>query len=52
MWLCLPLSGYTRGVVVEDNDFEWIGDTAMASWGYTGDILTNSSGIQVTVVYR
>jgi hypothetical protein len=29
----LMLSGYTRGVTIEDNDFSWIGDSAMASWG-------------------
>ena len=34
----LMLSGYTRGAVVAQNEFVWIGDTAMATWGYTKEI--------------
>ena len=33
----LFLSGYTRGVQVLDNDFSWIGDCSMATWGYSKD---------------
>ena len=29
------LSGYTRDVVIDANEFVWIGDCAMAGWGYT-----------------
>ena len=31
------LSGYTRDVLLADNDFSWLGDCAMAAWGYTND---------------
>jgi hypothetical protein len=31
----LFLSGYVRGAVIQDNEFVWIGDSVMASWGYT-----------------
>ena len=31
----LSINGYVRGLVVHDNDFNWIGDSAMASWGHT-----------------
>lgn len=31
----LFISGYTRGAAVADNEFVWIGDSAIASWGYT-----------------
>lgn len=33
----LILSGYTRGANLEANSFSWIGDTAMAAWGYTDE---------------
>ena len=29
------LSDYNRYTKITNNDFEWIGDSAMASWGYT-----------------
>jgi len=29
------VSGYTRRMHIEDNAFSWLGDNAMASWGYT-----------------
>ena len=29
------VSGYTRDVVLSDNEFAWIGNSAMAAWGYT-----------------
>jgi hypothetical protein len=31
------VSGYNRGVQLVDNDFSFIGDCAMATWGYTKD---------------
>jgi hypothetical protein len=31
----LFISGYTRDVQILENDFSFIGDCAMASWGYT-----------------
>jgi hypothetical protein len=33
----LFLSGYTRHVPVRRNEFVWIGDNAMAAWGYTNE---------------
>jgi len=31
------LSGYNRDTTVDSNEFVWIGDTAMAGWGYTDE---------------
>ena len=31
------VSGYTRHVVLSDNEFAWIGNSAMAAWGYTNE---------------
>ena len=31
------VSGYTRNVSLADNEFLWIGDSAMAAWGYTNE---------------
>ena len=31
----LMLSGYNREAVIQNNEFVWIGDSAIASWGYT-----------------
>ena len=33
----LFVSGYNRDVAIVNNDFSWIGDCAMATWGYTAD---------------
>ena len=33
----LFISGYNRGAVFDSNEFNWIGDSAMASWGYTDE---------------
>ena len=33
----LFLSGYNRGAVLDDNEFNFVGDTAMAAWGYTDE---------------
>jgi hypothetical protein len=32
----IGLNGYNRNASIMDNDFEWIGDSAMYAWGYTG----------------
>ena len=32
------LSGYTRNVSVERNDFSWLGESAVASWGMTAGV--------------
>jgi|EP01047_Picozoa_sp_COSAG01_P040708 hypothetical protein len=29
------LSGFTRNAVIEENEFRWIGDSVIASWGHT-----------------
>ena len=31
----IMISGYNRNVTILKNEFVWIGDTAIASWGYT-----------------
>ena len=33
----LQLSGYNRRAAIVDNEFRWIGDTAMSAWGYTDE---------------
>ena len=30
----LQLSGYNRYADIKNNEFVWIGDTAMSAWGY------------------
>jgi hypothetical protein len=32
------ISGYNRGATVYGNEFVWIGNSAIASWGYTVDV--------------
>jgi len=34
----LFLSGYNQYTLIENNEFVWIGDTAIASWGYSNEI--------------
>lgn len=29
------ISGYNRGLTIQNSEFVWIGDTAIGSWGYT-----------------
>eukprot|EP00658_Telonema_sp_P-2_P085306 TRINITY_DN9700_c0_g1_i1.p1 TRINITY_DN9700_c0_g1~~TRINITY_DN9700_c0_g1_i1.p1 ORF type:complete len:811 (+),score=166.33 TRINITY_DN9700_c0_g1_i1:197-2629(+) len=33
----LFLSGYNRDALLDRNEFNWIGDSAMAAWGYTDE---------------
>ncbi len=33
----LQLSGYNRRAALRNNEFVWIGDTAMSAWGYTDE---------------
>ena len=37
------MSRYNRRARVTNNEFAWIGDTAMAAWGYTDE--TSDAGI-------
>jgi hypothetical protein len=39
----LFLSGYNRNATIQRNEFVWIGDSAMASWGTTIDNLVNGT---------
>eukprot|EP01083_Nonionella_stella_P003656 10523_1 len=32
------LTGYNRNTTIENNEFSWIGDSAMAAWGYTSGL--------------
>ena len=32
------LSGFNRGAVIADNEFTWIGDSVIASWGHTKEV--------------
>ena len=38
----IMLNGYHRGATISRNDFSWIGDSAMAAWGYTGRCLNEN----------
>jgi len=40
----IMISGYNRNVTIQKNEFAWIGDTAIASWGYTSG--TNVPGMR------
>ena len=44
--IALMLSGYARATTIKANTFQWIGDSAMAAWGYTANVST-SSGVMV-----
>jgi len=33
--IALFVSGYNRNMTISNNEFVWIGDSAMSSWGYT-----------------
>ena len=37
------LSGYTRNVTIANSTFSYIGDNAMAAWGYTQDLPGNDN---------
>ncbi|KAJ9469344.1 hypothetical protein DIPPA_01757 [Diplonema papillatum] len=37
------ISGYNRGLVIEKNEFSWIGDSVLASWGYTMPLNTTGN---------
>jgi hypothetical protein len=41
----LFLSGYTRGVVVANSTFTYIGDNAVAAWGYTAELPGQDHGL-------
>lgn len=36
------VNGYARDVVVDGNDFSWIGDSCIALWGHTGTCLNEN----------
>jgi len=35
----VSINGYVRNLTVSENDFSWIGDSAMAAWGHTSECL-------------
>ncbi|KAJ9459773.1 hypothetical protein DIPPA_11417 [Diplonema papillatum] len=37
------ISGYNRGLVIERNEFSWIGDSVLAAWGYTMPLNTTGN---------
>eukprot|EP01047_Picozoa_sp_COSAG01_P017810 COSAG01_NODE_951_length_12498_cov_30.544018_6_plen_809_part_00 len=41
------MGGFHRGLEISDNDFEFIGDSAMASWGDTSNNLNANGSISV-----
>ena len=38
----ISINGYQRGLRITRNDFSWVGDSAMASWGLTGTCLNQN----------
>ena len=38
----ISINGYHRDLRIDHNDFSWIGDSAMAAWGYTGKCLNQN----------
>ena len=39
----LPTARYNRRASVTNSEFAWIGDTAMAAWGYTDEFGSNGT---------
>lgn len=39
----IMMSGYNRNTNITANEFVWIGDSVMASWGYTAPLATSGS---------
>ena len=42
----IMISGFNRNFTVTHNEFEWIGESVIASWGYT-----SSNGIFIAFVF-
>ena len=36
--LCVQLSGYNRNATIDRNEFVWLGESAVASWGYNNGV--------------
>jgi hypothetical protein len=41
------VGGYNRGLTIEENEFSWIGGSAMAAWGDTSTTLSAAKKIEV-----
>ena len=41
-----------RGALVQNNEFVWIGDSVMASWGYTAPLGTEAAGDAILKQYK
>ena len=41
---CIFLSGYNRDAYIYGNDFSWIGESSIASWGYTSGLESELPG--------
>ena len=46
----ISINGYHRSLVIDHNDFSWVGDSAIASWGHTGTCLNENCS--KTVPYK
>lgn len=44
----IMISGYNRGVTIQNNEFAWIGDSAIGSWGYTTGAGIDGMGVDGT----
>ena len=38
----ISINGFQRNLTIDHNDFSWVGDSAMASWGHTGQCLNEN----------
>ena len=47
----IMLSGYNRNTTIAKNEFVWIGDSVIASWGYTAP-LGGSHGDEILAQYK
>jgi len=43
----INVNGYNRDLVIDSNDFSWIGDSCIALWGHTGTCLNENCSKEV-----
>ena len=48
----MMISGYNRQTVISKNEFVWIGDSVVASWGYTAPLGTAAAKDKLLAQYK
>jgi len=48
----IMISGYNRDLTISNNEFVWIGDSVLVSWGYTVPLGTEKAGDKILAQYR